>query len=415
MKEIKIGVIGLGNRGHGNIKTIVNLDKVKVQILALCDLYEDRVDRTEEFLKENGLGENLQKTTDYREVLANPEINTVLVFSSWESHVQVAIDAMKAGKAVGLEVGGAYHLEECFELVKVWEETKLPFMMLENCCFGKKELLGLNLARAGLLGEMVYCHGAYAHDLREEVVKGKENRHYRLENYKHRNCENYPTHELGPIAKVLDINRGNKMNRLVSIATKSAGLKKYINDRKDTIENKELIGYEFKQADIVETIITCENGEVINIRLDTTLPRSYNREFTLRGTAGMYEEHTNSVFLDGDTEYFETDKYAALALNNAERFYHDYIPPYWSARRNNENAISGHGGLDAYTFTVFLYCLENDLPMPIDVYDAAAWMSITPLSEQSIKTGMPVEIPDFTNGAWKDRERYDVTEIELWK
>lgn len=414
MKEIKVGVIGLGSRGHGNIKTIIDLNKVKVEILALCDLYEDRVDRTEEFLKEKGLGENLQKTTDYREVLQNPEINTVLVFSSWESHVQIAIDAMKAGKAVGMEVGGAYHLDECFELVKVWEETKLPFMMLENCCFGKKELLGLNLARAGLLGDLVYCHGAYAHDLRKEVVEGKENRHYRLENYKNRNCENYPTHELGPIAKVLDINRGNKMNKLVSVATKSAGLKKYIEDRKDTIENKELIGCEFKQADIVETIITCENGEVINIRLDTTLPRSYNREFTLRGTAGMYEEHTNSVFLDGDTEYFETDKYAALALNNAERFYYDFIPPYWSARRNNENAISGHGGLDAYTFTIFFYCLENDLPMPIDVYDAAAWMSITPLSEKSIETGMPVEIPDFTNGAWKDRERYDVTEIDIF-
>ncbi|MBO5364278.1 MAG: Gfo/Idh/MocA family oxidoreductase [Clostridia bacterium] len=411
MKEINVGIIGLGGRGYGNLKTI--MDCGSINIVAICDVYEDRIERAAKEMEERGWKEP-KKTVDYREILNDKEVNTVFVFSSWETHVRIAIEAMRAGKAVGMEVGGAYHLEECFELVEAWEETKVPLMMLENCCFGKKELLGLNLARAGLLGEIVYCHGAYAHDLREEVAKGKENRHYRLENYKHRNCENYPTHELGPIAKVVDINRGNKMNRLVSVATKAAGLKKYIDDRKDTIENKELIGYDFKQADIVETIITCENGEVISIRLDTTLPRSYNREFTLRGTAGMYEEATNSVFLDGDEEFFETEKYAAIAMNNAERFYHQYIPPYWSKRRNNNNSISGHGGLDAYTFSVFFHCLKNDLPMPIDVYDAASWMAITPLSEQSIKTGEAVEIPDFTKGNWKNRDRYDVTEIDIF-
>ncbi len=410
MKEINVGIIGLGSRGYGNLGTVVELGQVNV--IALCDIYEDRVDKAEEYLLEKGKDAKVQKTTDYREILQNKDVNTVLVFSSWESHINIAIDAMKAGKAVGLEVGGAYHIQECYDLVAAWEETKVPFMMLENCCFGKKELLSLNMVRKGLFGDVVYCHGAYAHDLRQEVAEGKEKRHYRLENYINRNCENYPTHELGPIAKILNINRGNKMIRLYSAATKPAGMKQYVDDRKDTIENKDLIGLEFRQADIVDTIIHCENGEVISLRLDTTLPRSYSREFTVRGTKGMYEEATNSVFLDGEQEFFESEKYAALALNNADRFYYQYLPPYW--RKDRKELEKGHGGMDSYTFSTFFYCLKNDLPMPIDVYDAASWMAITPLSEQSIQTGAPVEIPDFTNGAWKDRTAYDVTEIDVF-
>ena len=404
MDKINVAIIGHGNRGVGNLKVAMKTDFI--DITAVCDFYEDRAEAAAKSVVEEGRKEPF-KTTDYREILKRDDVNTVLVFSSWETHIQIAIEAMKAGKAVGLEVGGAYDIDECYELVKVWEETKVPFMMLENCCFGKKELLVQNLVRAGKFGDIVYCHGAYAHDLRKEITEGKENRHYRLENYKNRNCENYPTHELGPIAKILDINRGNKMNRLVSVASKSMGLKKYINDRKDTIENKDLLNTEFKQSDIVETIITCENGEIISLRLDTTLPRSYSREFTVRGTNGMYEDGINAVFIDGDQEYFETEKYSALALNSADRFYRDYLPDYW---RNitPEDIKQGHGGMDVLTFRTFFECLRDEKPMPIDVYDAAAWMAITPLSEESIKTGLPVEIPDFTNGKWKTRERNDI-------
>ena len=404
MDQINVGVIGHGNRGHGNLKIVMN--NKDVNIVAVCDSYEDRAQGAVDSVLEEGRKEPF-KTTDYKEILKRDDVNTILIFTSWESHIRIAVDAMRAGKAVAMEVGGAYTVEECFELVEAWEETQVPFMMLENCCFGKRELLVQGLVRAGKLGELVYCHGAYGHDLRKEIVEGKENRRYRLENYKNRNCENYPTHELGPIAKILDINRGNKMNRLVSMASKSAGLKKYINDRKDTIVNKELLDTEFKQADIVDTLITCENGELISLRLDTTLPRSYSREFTVRGTNGMYEENTNSVFLDGEAENFEPEKYSALSLNNAYINYQRYLPDFWRDITPEEMRM-GHGGMDTYTFRTFFDCLKNDLPMPVDVYDTASWMVITPLSEQSLKTGMPVEIPDFTKGKWKTRERYDV-------
>jgi len=404
METINVGIVGLGNRGSGNTGTVMRFDYVN--IVAVCDLYEDRVNDVIENVTKTGRPAPLG-TCDYHDLLNNKDIDTILVFSSWESHIQIAIDAMRAGKAVGMEVGGAYNINECYELVDTWEETQMPFMMLENCCFGKNELLVQNLVRQGLFGDIVHCHGAYAHDLREEVATGKEKRHYRLKNYIERNCENYPTHELGPIAKILDINRGNRMVKLVSLASKSMGLKRYVADRKDTIENKDLLNTEFNQADIVETLIQCENGETISLKLDTTLPRSYSREFTVRGTKGMYDEVLNSVFLDGDTEYFETDKYAGIYLNSADRHYQKYLPDGW---RNvtKEQLEQGHGGMDYFSFKCFFECLRDGKPMPVDVYDAASWMAITPLSEESIKNGCFVEIPDFTKGAWKTRKRLDV-------
>ncbi len=404
MKKINVGIIGFGQRGNSNTDVVMLFDYVN--IVAVCDLYEDRVNDAIEKVKGTGRPAPFG-TCDYKDVLNNKDIDTVLVFSSWESHIQIAIDAMRAGKAVGMEVGGAYDIQECYDLVDTWEETKMPFMMLENCCFGKKELLALNLARKGILGEIVHCHGAYAHDLREEVSTGKEKRHYRLKNYIERNCENYPTHELGPIAKIIDINRGNRMVKLVSLASQAKGLKQYIEDRKDTIENKDLLNTEFKQADIVETLIQCENGETISLKLDTTLPRSYSREFTVRGTKGLFDETLNSVFLDGDKEYFEPEKYAALALNSADIHYHKYLPDAWK-NITKEQIEKGHGGMDFFSFKTFFECLRDNKPMPVDVYDAASWMAITPLSAQSIETGAFVEIPDFTKGAWKTRERLDI-------
>ena len=317
MNKINVAVIGLGGRGRGNMKTMLNIPGVAVT--AVCDVYKDRCDEAVRIVKEKD-GSVPYQSADYNDIIGRDDVDVVTVFSSWESHIQIAIDAMNKNKIVGMEVGGAASIEECWKLVDTHESTGMPIMLLENCCYGKNELLVRNIVRSGLFGDIVYCHGAYGHDLRREVAYGKENRHYRLKHYLNRNCENYPTHELGPIAKILDINRGNKMKSLVSVASKSAGLERYIKDRADTFENKELIGKKFKQGDIVDTIIICENGESISLRLDTTLPRSYSREFTVRGTKGMYEENTNSIFLDGDEETVETVEHYKKVIDNAKDF-----------------------------------------------------------------------------------------------
>ena len=406
MDKINVGIIGLGNRGTSNLDVVMLFDFVN--IVAVCDNYEDRVEKNIEKIVDAKRPTPLG-TTDYKEILANSDIDTILIFTSWESHIKIAIEAMKAGKAVGMEVGGAYDIQECFDLVETWEKTQVPFTMLENCCFGKKEMLTLNLVRNGILGDIVHCHGAYAHDLRGEIAHGKENRHCRLKNYIERNCENYPTHELGPIAKILDINRGNRMVKLVSLASKSLGLKHFIaeEERKGILKNKDLLNTEFRQADIVDTLILCENGETISLKLDTTLPRSYNREFTVQGTRGMFDETVNSVFVDGDEHWFTTERNTALQLNNADRNYYKYLPECWK-NITKEQIEKSHGGMDWFCFKTFFENLRDNKPMAIDVYDAASWMAITPLSAKSIEKGAFVEIPDFTKGAYKTRERLDV-------
>lgn len=397
MKNINIAVIGLGGRGISNLNTILSMEDITVT--AVCDIYEDRCQKAVDIVKEKA-GNVPFSTTDYREIMGKPEVEAVMVFTSWESHIEIAVEAMKHSHAVGMEVGGAGSLEECWALVNTWEETRVPFMLLENCCYGKNEMLVKNIVEDGLFGDIVHCHGAYAHDLRDEVSGGKENRHYRLNHYINRNCENYPTHDLGPIAKILKINHGNCFKRLVSVASKSMGLNRYINDRKDTVVNKDLLTQTFAQGDIINTIITCANGETISLTLDTTLPRSYSREFTVRGTKGMYEENTNTVFLDGEKESFDTVEFYRENIDSAKKYEEKYLPDCWK-NLTQEQIESGHGGMDYFVFTDFFEHLRNGKPMPIDVYDAAAWMCVTCLSEESIKNGnMPVEFPDFTKGEW---------------
>ena len=408
MRRVKIGIIGHGCRGYGLMDTMLLTDLY--EFVMVCDKYEDRVESAQKQVFDK-LGYTPAGTTNYHEVLANKEVEAVLISCDWELHIPIAIDAMRAGKAIALEVGGAYSVQDCYDLVAEWEKSRVPFMFLENCCYNKDELLATAMAKNGVFGRVVYCSGSYAHDLREEVVTGKEKRHYRLRNYLNRNCENYPTHELGPIAKILGINRGNRMVSLVSVASGAFGMNAYVDKKvaEGKPVNEELIGASWAQGDIVNTIITCENGEQILLRLDTNLPRSYSREFVVRGTKGMYEQAYNASFLEGENEYWDPYDYASKSLNNAER-HHDLLPDFW---RNitKEQMDAGHGGMDFFELVDFATRLVEGRQMPIDVYDAAAWMVVTPLSEASIKAnGAPQEVPDFTNGAYKTRPRFDVTD-----
>lgn len=406
MEKINLGIVGLGARGDVSIKTLLSMEDVSIK--AVCDIYEDRCERAAENIIKAGQAAPFQ-TTDYTELINREDVDVVMVFTAWETHIEIVIDTMKAGKYVGLEVGGAETVEDCWKLVKTYEETKTPVMFLENCCYGKNEMLARNMVRDGLLGDVVHCHGAYRHDLRKQIVCGKENRHYRLNHYLTRNCDNYPTHDLGPIAKILDINRGNRMVRLVSVASSALGVERYIKDNEKDIVNRDLIGKKFNQGDVVNTIITCENGETISLKLETTLPTPYSRELSVHGTKGLFEENTYSVFIDGDKENEEgTHKYYGEVIGNAEKYEEKYLPDIWK-NISKEQIELGHGGMDFFLFSAFFDAVRNNKPMPIDVYDAASWMCITALSAESIANGnKPVEIPDFTNGKWRNRERFDV-------
>lgn len=398
MKEkIKVGLIGLGGRGMG-LLDLVFLKMPDVEIAAVCDLYEDRGRQAADRV-EHAKGFRPLETIHYEEVLAIADIDAVVVCASWADHANLSVAAMEAGKYVACEVGGAYSVQECWRLVDAYERTRIPCMMMENCCYGRDELMVLRMVQEGVLGEIVHCAGGYLHDLREEIAYGSQNRHYRLANYLHRNCENYPTHELGPIARILGINRGNRMVSLVSMSSKAKGMNEYIREVQGP--DSTLANAEFMQGDIVTTVIKCARGETITLTLDTTLPRYYSRGLTVRGTKGMYVEDNHSVFIDGlhDENHFDWRG----QWGNADRFRERYEHPVWQ-KYLDEGVKAGHGGMDWLVFADFFDSVKKGTPTPLDVYDMAAWMSISSLTEDSISMGgHPVAIPDFTNGKWINR------------
>ena len=406
MKDrIKLGIIGLGGRGLGMLKNpIIPMRKDGIDVVAVCDLLEDRVDKAVNVLLESG-AEKPFATTDYNEVLALKELDAVYIAVSWEPHVEVAVAAMKAGKYVGLEVGGAYSIDDCYKLVHTYEETGTEFMFMENCCYGKRELMMLNMVRQGVFGEVVHCNGAYCHDLRKEVTTGLEKKHYRLRNYINRNCENYPTHEIGPIAKILDINNGNRFLSLSSFASSSKGMHSYVVKTKG--EEHPLSKVNFAQSDVVTTVIQCAQGQTVRITLETGLPRGYSRGFEVHGTNAVYIEDNDSLFIDGTEKHAKNEWKWKPMWGNAEDYEEQYNHPLWK----NGVASDAHGGMDYVVMQAFLYAVKTNSHAPVDVYDAATYMSICVLSEESIaKGGAPVAFPDFTAGRWT--ERTDIADNE---
>lgn len=404
--RISIAIIGLGQRGSGLLHGVL-LKRDDLDIVAVCDVYADRAEAAAKAIEDNGRP-TPKIYTDYKLLLAETKTDAVLVSCSWEWHIEIAIAAMKAGIAVALEVGGCFSMEELWSLVHTQEEAGTPFMFMENCCFGKSELLATGAYRAGALGTVVACEGSYTHDLRSEIAGGNKNRHYRLRNYVHRNCDNYPTHDVGPIAKLLDINRGNKFVSLVSVASKAVGLREYVKARPE--EYPELQETEFKQGDIVTTIITCANGETITLRLNTTLPNFYSRDFVVRGSKGLYNMNANMLFFDGDEDGWEPTESYPKFFNSADA-HPEYLPKIWKTV-TKEQLDAGHGGMDYFEFDCFVNCLKRGEEFPIDVYDAAAYMAVSVLSEQSIASGGSVQFfPDFTCGKWQVRKPEDVTEF----
>lgn len=406
MGKLKVCVVGLGGRGYGLISDIL-LKNSDIDIIAVCDLYEDRIARACKKIKE--YGDEPKGFTDYKEALSTKGLDAVFIFSDWSTHTEIAVYAMKKGIPAASEVGCEYSLENCYNLVRTREETGTPYMFVENCCWGKDELLATAMARKNVFGTLVHCAGAYAHDLRREVAYGHLDRHYRFDNYLHRCCDNYPTHELGPIAKLLDINRGNRIVTVSSFASKGVGLEEYIKTQSNATD--EMKSAHFAQGDVITTVLTCARGETILLRLDTTLPRTYSRDFTVRGTKGMYMQDTNTVFLDGDQEMSEAIDYYKKELNNAVKFEEEYLPSFWK-NVSKEALAAGHGGMDWFAYKSCADAFINHEEPVIDVYDSATWQAVAVLSEMSIKQGgAPQAMPDFTNGKWFKRPRKDVCEL----
>ena len=390
MGKIKLAVIGIGSRGGWWLGELLKMEDVEVT--SVCDKHEDRMEKARKTCFDK-YGHEVFGSVDYRDIVNRDDNEAVIIATNWNDHVKIAIASMRAGKYTAFEVGPAQSIRQCWDLVRTYEETGVPCMLLENCCYNREEMTILNMIKKGLFGEVLHCQGGYQHDLRS-VVDGVTYDHERTWHHLHRNAEVYPTHELGPIMTYLNINRGNRMVSLNSMATKARGLAKYVKDHCPA--DHPLAGAEFKLGDIVTTTIRCSNGETIVLTHDTSSPRPYSRGGRIQGTCGIWMEDLRAIHIEGRSGGEEWEPMS----NYWEEFEH----PLWK-KTHAADFTGGHGGMDWLVMRGFLEAVRRGTQTPIDVYDAATLMAISALSEESIACGSAsVAIPDFTDGMWIKRD-----------
>ncbi len=410
--KINIGFIGTGLRGSDHVDAALRRDDCNV--LAIADPDPRMVESCLKMFDEKGkkrpavYGDGPQ---DYQRLLADKNIDAVIIASPWEWHTQQAVAAMQAGKYVGTEVCGGFSLDECWQLVNVQEATGAQLMFLENVCYRRDVMAVLQMVREGLFGELMHLEGGYQHDLRgvkfndgqtpyesgvEFGEKGFSEAKWRTKHSVHRNGDLYPTHGIGPAAMLANINRGNRFVSLTATASKSRGLHEYIvNHPKGGPEhpNAQVL---FNLGDIVTTVLKTSNGETMLLSHDTSLPRPYSLGFRVQGTKGIWMDVNSSIHIAGKTK--------PHAWEEAKAWLDKYDHPLWK-RYGADAATAGHGGMDFFVFNHFVECVKQQIAPQIDVYDAATWLAITPLSEASIATGSsPQAFPDFTRGRWTDRK-----------
>ena len=394
---VRLGIVGLGWRGRGMMRDLLQMDDVEVA--AVCEVYEDRLMESIEQAEKWKQGKRPAAYTDVREMLEKEKLDGVYIATGWETHVRIAIMAMKAGTYAAVECGGADSVHQCWELVRTFEETGMPCMYLENDCYKRHNMMMLRMIKEGVLGELIHARGGYGHDLREQIVFGHETRHYRLDHYMHRNGEMYPQHILGPFCKFLNINRGNRLMYLISMSSKARGLREYICENPKAPQK--LRDFEFAQGDIVNTLIKCAHGETILLNYDTTLPRPGSKDSSLHGTKGAFMEDGNEtgnkyLHIHGESE--------DQVWDDINDYYERYEHPVWRTYQSS-GTRGGHWGIDFLVLRAFVESIKNGTDTPLDTYDSATLLSITPLSEQSAwMGGTQVPIPDFTDGRWINRE-----------
>lgn len=348
---------------------------------------------------------------DYRNLLERDDVDAVVIASPWEWHFQQAIEAMKAGKITGLEVCGAMSVEECWRYVKVYEETKVPIFMMENCCYRRDIMAVMNMARKGKFGEIVHGQGGYQHDLRPVLFNGDDGAQFgkdafseaqwRTQHNVDRNGELYPTHGLGPVATMMDVNRGNRITHLSSMSSKEAGLTDYVIKKAGKDHPNAKVDY--KEGDVTQTMLKCENGESILLTHNTSNQRPYNLGYRVQGTDGIWQDIGSGGFDQGFL-YFEEEMDYSDQWANSKEYLEKYDHPLW--KKYEDKAVgAGHGGMDWFMLNDFVECIKANEEFPFDVYDLATWYAVTPLSEASIKANSASqEMPDFTLGKYKERK-----------
>ncbi|MDU1890809.1 MAG: Gfo/Idh/MocA family oxidoreductase [Dysgonomonas sp.] len=395
---VRVGFIGVGMRGRAAVERFVHLEGVIVK--AFCDMYPQNIEHCQSVLKKNGMS----KATEYlgadawKQLCSRDDIDLVYICTDWLTHTPMSVYAMEKGKHVAVEVPAATTVEECWQLVNTAEKTRRHCIMLENCCYDFFELATLNMAQQGVFGNVTYGEGAYIHDMNDFLISGnigsKEPHNSWRQKYNVKHTGNpYPTHGLGPICQIMNIHRGDKLNSLVSLSTNQFGLTESSKEKykKDSPQANQ----EYKMGDMNVSLIRTEKGKLIMVQHDVTSPRPYSRIHLLSGTKGYAQKWpVEQIALKPNAHdpMPKADMDSLLAL---------YEHPFSKEIGERARKVGGHGGMDFIMDYRLIYCLQNGLPLDMDVYDAAEWSCLVDLCEKSVlNNGAPVEIPDFTRGAW---------------
>lgn len=396
-KPVRVGIIGVGGRGTGHVRDLLAVPGV--QLRAVCDINPTRVEAVQNMTQKVGQPrpEGYSRGEfDYKRLCAQPDLDAIYIATPWDWHVRMCVEAMKNGKHAMTEVPAATSLEECWELVETSESTGKHCVMLENCCYDRVELMALNMVRKNLLGDIVHAECGYLHDLRSIKFSDRGEGLWRLNFALRRNADLYPTHGLGPVAQTLGINRGNLFDHMVSMASKTEGLREYARARfgPDSPQAK----LDIKLGDVVSSLIRTSAGQTILVVHDTNLPRPYSRKILIQGTKGLLQKYPKpQIYVEGRGK---DDQWEDLFPGYEQEWEH----PLWKSLQERAKG-AGHGGMDYVLNYRLMSCLSKGEAPDMDVYDAAALSAVTPLSEQSIaRRGASMDFPDFTRGKWRSRK-----------
>lgn len=408
IETVRVGFIGLGMRGPSAVARFTHIPGT--QVVALCDVRPECVESSQKILRDAGLPEAAAYSGSedaWKQLCDRDDIDLVYVATDWVHHAEMGIYAMEHGKHVAIEVPSAMNLNEIWALIDTSERTRKHCMQLENCVYDFFEMNTLHMAQQGLFGEVLHVEGAYIHNLEEFWPYYWNN--WRLDyNRKHRG-DVYATHGLGPACQLLDIHRGDKMNTLVAMDTKSVNGPAYI--EKTTGEKVT----DFRNGDHTMTMIRTEKGKTILIQHDVVNPRPYSRMYQLTGTKGFANKYPVEGYAF-EPEQIDSD----VAPDHENLSAHGFVPsdvhkalvekykhPIISELEEVAKKVGGHGGMDYIMDYRLVYCLRNGLPLDMDVYDLAEWCSLAELTALSMDNGcVPVEVPDFTRGGWNKIQGY---------
>ncbi len=416
LETVRVAFVGLGMRGPGAVNRFAHIPGVK--IVALCDYEEGRAEACQDYLRKQNLppAAVYSGETGYQELCKRDDIDLVYVATDWDHHFPVAKCALENGKHTAIEVPSAMNLEECWALVNLSEQTRKHCMILENCCYDFYEMTALNMAQHGVFGEIIRGSGAYIHDLTafwgaywtNPNGSDKEDLGWRLKYNMENRGDVYATHGLGPVAQAMDIHRGDRFTTLVAMDTKSVHGKSLV-EKKTGKECKD-----FRNGDQTTTLMRTENGKVVQIEHNVMNPQPYNRLYSLTGTEGYATKYPQEHFaLQGDalknTEAPQVDNLNAHGFISKEqqdalvkKYYHPILKKYGEKGRE-----MGHGGMDYVMDARLVYCLQNGLPLDMDVYDLAEWCCLAELGSLSMDNNCcSVAFPDFTRGHWNDVKGY---------